>query len=420
MSSNSELHPGPGMLLTLLLASCAAPPVDSAAPCPETRWLGAWAAAPSDTTEAYGAQSLRLVLTPLRSGDTVRLRLSNRLGDAPLTLRSVHLGLPEAGAALVPDSQVAVSFGGEPGESVALAAGEERLSDPVDFPLQALQPIAVSAFLSTEGVALTRHAEGLQTSYLAPPEAGDLAASTSGEAFVLTTTERLVLMGLDVLSLGEDGVIALVGDSLTDGTGGVDQDARYPDALARRLLEAGSPLSPVNLGIGGNRVLSDPLLPAFGPALLDRLEADVLAREDLTDVLLFEGINDLGIPPGADADEVLAGLEQAVAALQAPREGRPTPRVSVATLTPAGGASGLYAGHAAAEDERQAVNAAIRAGALGDAVVDFDAAVRDPEDPSRIAPELDGGDGLHLNAEGYARLAGAVDLAALGGRSCVP
>lgn len=388
--------------------------------CAAPRWLGAWATAPSDSTEPLGAQSLRLILTPLRDGEQARLRLSNRFGDAPVTLTSVHLGVAEEGPSLRPGSQVAVSFGGEPGGDVVLAAGEERWSDPISFPIEALQPVAVSVFVVSEGARLTRHAEGLQTSYRAPPEAGDVAALEAGEAFTASSTERPLVVGLDVLAPGTDGVIAMVGDSLTDGTGGVDQDARYPDALARRLLDGGWTLSPVNLGIGGNRVLSDPLLPAFGPALLDRLSADVLSRDDLTDVVLFEGINDLGIPPGSSAEEVLAGLEEAVHALQQPRDGRLTPKVTVATLTPAGGASGLYAGHAAAEDERQAVNEAIRAGGLGDAWVDFDAAVRDPDDPSRIATELDGGDGLHLNAEGYARLAEALELETFGGRRCPP
>ena len=186
-----------------------------------------------------------------------------------------------------------------------------------------------------------------------------------------------------------------------------------PDALARRLLAAGAPLSPINLGIGGNRVVSEGLLPRFGPSLLDRLDDDVLDRDDVTDVVLFEGINDLGIPPGSDADAVLDGLAEVADRLMAA-----SVQVTIATLTPAGTASGILAGHAAAEDERQRVNAAIRAGELGDVVVDFDAAVRDPDDPSRLAPAYDGGDGLHLSAEGYQRLAEALDLDAFAGRRC--
>ena len=92
----------------------------------------------------------------------------------------------------------------------------------------------------------------------------------------------------------------------------------------------------------------------------------------------------------------------------------------MATLTPAGSTSGLLAGYALAEDDRRQVNTALRAGSIGDLVVDFDAAVRDPHDPSRLAPAFDGGDGLHLTAEGYERLAEAFDLDAFAGRPCVP
>jgi lysophospholipase L1-like esterase len=45
------------------------------------------------------------------------------------------------------------------------------------------------------------------------------------------------------------------------------------------------------------------------------------------------------------------------------------------------------------------------------------AAVRDPSDPDRLRPEFDGGDHLHLNAAGYAAMAGAVDLGLLRGTS---
>jgi lysophospholipase L1-like esterase len=43
-------------------------------------------------------------------------------------------------------------------------------------------------------------------------------------------------------------------------------------------------------------------------------------------------------------------------------------------------------------------------------VIDFDAAVRDPSDPTRLAPAVDCGDHLHLSDQGYVVLAGAINL----------
>ncbi|WP_344129314.1 hypothetical protein [Saccharopolyspora halophila] len=41
-------------------------------------------------------------------------------------------------------------------------------------------------------------------------------------------------------------------------------------------------------------------------------------------------------------------------------------------------------------------------------MTDFDAAVRDPSAPDRLAPAADDGDHLHLNPKGYGLLADAV------------
>jgi lysophospholipase L1-like esterase len=43
-------------------------------------------------------------------------------------------------------------------------------------------------------------------------------------------------------------------------------------------------------------------------------------------------------------------------------------------------------------------------------VIDFDAAVRDPERPGRLRPAYDTGDHLHLNAAGQRAMGEAVDL----------
>lgn len=404
--------------LGLLACSSAEPASSDTGPaledCDADRWVGAWAAAPSGTTDAVADQTLRLVFTPLRSGATVRVRLSNRFGESPLALGSVHLGVQDAGAAIRAGTQRAVTFDGA--GPLTLPAGGEVVSDPVDLAITAMEPLALSVHVPADDVALTRHVQGHQTSFTAP---GDVAADPSADAFTGSRTDRPLVMGLDVLGPGDAAVVAAIGDSLTDGDqagpSSIDADTRYPDALARRLLDAGSPLSPVNLGIGGNRVLQDAALPDFGPALVDRLDADLLSRDDVTDVLLFAGINDLGLPPGATAEALLDGLDEAVAALDAQPD---PPRVHVATLTPAGGGTGVLAGYAAAEETRQAVNAEIRAERFGPHVLDFDAVARDPARPTHLAPGFDGGDGLHLSADGYAALAASVDLDTLRGRRC--
>ena len=58
---------------------------------------------------------------------------------------------------------------------------------------------------------------------------------------------------------------------------------------------------------------------------------------------------------------------------------------------------------------RQAVNRWIRTSGAYDAVIDFDAATRDPAQPSRFRPGFSE-DSLHPNDDGYEAMADAVDL----------
>jgi len=59
---------------------------------------------------------------------------------------------------------------------------------------------------------------------------------------------------------------------------------------------------------------------------------------------------------------------------------------------------------------RERVNDWIRTSQAFDAVVDFEAATRDPANPRRFRAEFDPGDHLHPNNAGYEAMANAIDL----------
>src|ERR1700687_3584171 len=90
-------------------------------------------------------------------------------------------------------------------------------------------------------------------------------------------------------------------------------------------------------------------------------------------------------------------------------------RVLHGTLTQVGALAGAPPD---TEAKRQAINTWIREQSPADAVIDFDAAVRDPADPSRINPDYDGSDHLHLNLAGYQAMGNAVPLEQLDDRAC--
>ena len=62
------------------------------------------------------------------------------------------------------------------------------------------------------------------------------------------------------------------------------------------------------------------------------------------------------------------------------------------------------------EAKRQVVNAWTRASGAFDAVIDFEAALRDPGHPTQMLPVYDRGDHLHPSDAGYLHMGDAIDL----------
>jgi lysophospholipase L1-like esterase len=428
-------------LVTILLLL---PIAALAQPGPAEHWVTAWAGAaqgpypvgypsaepvlrfafPSAETGAHD-QSFRLILRPDIWGTAARLRFSNVFGDRPLMLDAVHVALQMSGAALLPGTNRAVSFGGLPG--VVIPPGRSVWSDPValDFAPAVLLTggrLAVSFHVAGDSGRMTWHAKALTTSYLSRPGAGAAPAGDDSElGFPFTTTSWYFLDAVDMIAPQTTRAIVAFGDSITDGTAStLNGDDRWPDVLSRRLHAAyGGRITVVNEGIGGNQVVGPaeytPQHPfAGGPAALQRIDRDVLGLSGVGTVILLEGINDFGTQGNATAEAVEAGMKTFVARLRA---GIPRVRVIGATLTPALGSTNPAHGTVDEEQKRQALNRFIRESGLFDGVLDFDVATRDPASGgmrAEFVPDstLGGpGDRLHPNRAGYQAMAASVPLA---------
>jgi lysophospholipase L1-like esterase len=174
--------------------------------------------------------------------------------------------------------------------------------------------------------------------------------------------------------------------------------------LAERL--AASPdyrnVGVMNEGISGNRLLSS--VDLGSPSALSRLDRDVLAQPGVRFLTLLEGINDINCcqDQSASSDDVIDGYNQLIA-----RAHDHDLKIYGATLTPFKGA-GYYTTEG--EAKRVAINEFIRTGGAFDAVIDFDAVLRDPGRPKRILPAFDSGDHQHPNDAGYKAMADSIDL----------
>jgi lysophospholipase L1-like esterase len=227
-----------------------------------------------------------------------------------------------------------------------------------------------------------------------------------------TIEHWFALSGVEVAGTARSAIVAL-GDSITDGHAATTNgDDRWPDDLARRLQSSPATrgIAVLNQGIGGNRLLEDGL----GPNALARFDRDVLAQAGARWLIVLEGINDLGNLTRArtvSAEDHAAFVRAMIGAYAQMVERAHAHGLKIigGTVMPDGG-SDYYHPDAANEADRQAVNRWIRAPGHFDAVIDFDAAVRDPADPNRLLPRFDSGDHLHPSPAGYAAMAAAIPL----------
>ena len=335
-------------------------------------------------------------------GERVRIVLSNAFGTAPLAVGAAQIALRDKEAAILPNSNRVLTFGGS--TSTTIAAGAVALSDPVSLTVPALSDLAVDLYLPGDTASstspLTTHGGAQQTSYVSPE--GNHAGAAQ-MPIATTTASWFFLARLEVMAPEQTGAVVTFGDSITDGTRSTpDTNNRWPDSLARRLASQNIRMGVLNQGIAGNRVLAD----GAGVSALARFDRDALVQTGVTHVIVLESINDIGIArsnPSPTVEELIAGQRQLVERAHA--RGL---RIFGGTLLPFEGAAYFTA---EGEAKRQAFNQWIRTSKAYDGVVDFDAAVRDPGAPTKLVPQYNSGDNLHLNDAGYQMMANAVDLA---------
>jgi lysophospholipase L1-like esterase len=368
-------------------------------------WVGTWGTAPQlmeprnlPPPPGLTSNTLRQVVHVSIGGKKMCVRFSNAFGNGPMSMAAVRAAVSAGGSAIKTETEKALTFSGQP--SVTIPAGETILSDSLDFELAPLSDVAVTVYFHEMPRDVTGHPGSRTTSFL---EAGDVVSAAELPA-AARTPHWYGLTGIDVLAENSAAAVVTLGDSISDGRGSeTDKNNRWPDDLANR-LQAGSATRKVavlNEGIGGNCVLRGGL----GPTAAARFNRDVLGQESVRWLIVLEGVNDIGSSRGTNstvAENLIAAYQKFIDQAHAKKI-----RVLGGTILPFGGSQYASAGH---ETARQAVNAWIRNSGKFDAVIDFDAAVRDPQKPSNLLPAADSGDHLHPSVKGYQMMADCVDL----------
>jgi lysophospholipase L1-like esterase len=401
-------------LMLVLFLAWPPSPLHSAAK-PQT-WIVSWAASqqipeprnavPSDDLRHA---TVRQIFHLSAGGSALRVHVSNAFGSEALHFNSVHIAHPPTPASAAIDSATdrALTFSGS--QDLTIPPGAEYISDPVEYPVRALSDLAVTFYLEVPPASQTGHSGSRATSYFVH---GNLVSAPDlPEAKQVDHWYQI--SAIDVLSGKGAASIVALGDSITDGHGATTNgNDRWTDVLAVRLQTSRQMrnIGVSNQGIGGNHLLTDGL----GANALARFDRDVLAQAGVRWLIVFEGVNDLGglartgevsqAEHTTRARRVVAAYEQIIERTHAQGIG-----VIGATITPYLGSDYYHPG-ALSEADRQWVNQWIRSPGHFDAVIDFDAIVRDPRQPDRLRPDYDCGDHLHPSPAGYKAMADSIPL----------
>jgi len=369
----------------------------------KNRWIGTWASAQQLTESqnnppkpGLSDNTLRQVIHVTLGGSQLRVRFSNAYGNSPVTINTAHIAASTAGSTIEPATDKALTFGGEP--SVTIEARQEVYSDTLDFDVTPLSNLAVSIYFGQTSAKVTGHPGSRTTSYI---QAGNAVAAPDMDSAV-KTDHWYILSGVDLWLDDSYACVVTLGDSITDGRGSTTNgNDRWPDDLARRLQANPDTarIGVLNQGIGGNAVV----FGGLGPTARKRFEHDVIDQNGVRWVIILNGVNDIGYSGSEKtADNLIAAYEKFINMAHANgilAYGVP--------ILPFGGSFYDSEDH---EALRKKVNEWIRTSGKFDAVIDMDAAVRDPANPTKLLPEYDSSDHLHLSPAGYRKMAEAVDL----------
>ena len=365
------------------------------------RWVSVWGNAVSvaeNRPERYARNiTIRYPIHIPFSGRGIRLTFDNYCGTEPINLTRTTVFY---GGKFYP-----VTFEGE--RRTTILAGENAVSDPLEISIRAGEILQVSFYLAS--FTLMR-----SVVYAQGPLSEGLYANgdRTEDAHIDLETSRKThlfyfLSNVSVLTEGENRAIVCYGDSITA------QD--WPDCLSLRCFNEGyHKTAVIRRATSGSRILREYsclTYESYGLSGEHRFAHEV-PTDGADTVIIQQGINDIIHPVGEEknvfrpmsdlptVEELIDGLKDYI--FQARKMGY---RVYVGTLLPMGG---WRTDAPFRQEMRHAYNAFIRTTDLIDGCIDFDAALRDPENPDYFLPEYDSGDHLHPSRKGYERMAAEI------------
>jgi len=384
---------------------------------PNNQWITTWSASPQKVwnkdfvfptliPEQISNQTIRQVSQISLGGEAIRLVFTNQYGEQPLYIDKTTIGLANA-VSLKSKSAYPVYFSGQ--LKAKILPGKQLVSDPIELAVPDHTQLVVNSFIQKPTTFKTFHWDAKQTSWLI---SGNQTTTLNTPTDAKTTTARLLLSAIEVKPKQKAHVVAVIGDSITDGaTATLDANSRWTDFLAKRL--SAHHVAVINSGISGNRLLTE----GMGDSVIKRLNREVFQYSGVKTLIVLIGINDISWPGTAFApkqqipsfEALTQGYQYVVN--EAHQHGI---QVIGATLLPFAGAlpnTPLDNYYQPNKDQlRERINQWMRTSHTFDGVLDLDQGLKDPKHPNRLNPVYDSGDHLHPNDRGNQHMAELVDL----------
>lgn len=369
-------------------------------------WVATWATAeqvvePHNCPPAPGLEnnSIRQIVQTSISGKEVRVKFSNEFSKGPVTINAAEIArAATAGSSsdIIAGTEVSLTFNGK--KSVTIQPGGLITSDPVKFRMGDRENVAITMHLGqASSTSVTGHPGSRTDSYLIEGQGSDFSNAVK-------TAHWYIINAIEIKAEKKARAVVVLGNSITDGRGSTtNEQNRWTDNLSRRLLanKKTRRVAVLNMGLGGNCILNGGL----GPTGKSRYPRDLFKQEGVKYIILFEGVNDLGGRGDAitKAKQIIDVYKQIIDEAH-----ERDIKVFGAPVMQFKGNNYYSENH---EAGRQQLNQWIRSSGYFDGVIDFDAAMGNPDDPAQLNPKyLFENDYLHPNADGYVRMGDCIDL----------
>ena len=368
-----------------------------------TKWTSIWGNAVSiaeNRPESYSKNiTLRYPIHVPFDGTGLKITLDNYCGTDLVKISKVTV--------LVNSVFYDVLFDGN--HEVSIENGCYVVSDEIDACVNADNEIYVNIYLAD-------HTQMRSAVYVQGPLSSGsycIGDGTATEVFPIDISRKTnivyFLTDVSIKTTADKHSILCYGDSITA------QD--WPDFLSKRCQDLGiDNVSIIRKATSGSRILREYsciTYESYGLKATKRFNHEIPSANGVDTIILQQGINDIIHPVGIDVnpfrpmsdlptiDELIEGFKYYIT--EARKLGL---KVYAGTLLPIKG----WRTYADFRDVlRNQFNDFLRTTDLIDGCIDFDLAVRDPEDPAAFLPLYDSGDHLHPSAAGYKAMAEAVD-----------